>query len=76
MIVKKVRTRSGFPTKIKIARLRAGLLQWDMAQKVGVTESYYAKIENGRIKPIEEKLKIIAQILNLKAEELFDEVEL
>lgn len=57
-------------TKIKLFRLKKGLLQWDLAQRVGVGESHFSKIETGRVIPSPEVLVRIADALGVSPEEL------
>ena len=43
-------------TEIKIARIRAGLKQYELAQRAGVREVELSLIENNRRQPSPEKL--------------------
>ena len=43
-------------TEIKIARIRAGLKQYELAQRAGVREVEFSLIENNRRRPSPEKL--------------------
>ena len=49
---------------IKIARLKAGILQYDLAAKIGIHPSHLSEIETGRRKPSPELLERLLQILN------------
>ncbi len=56
---------------MKIARLQSGLRQTDIAEKVGVPESYFAKIEQRRINPPRDLQEKIAAALCKKRWEVF-----
>lgn len=55
---------------IKLARMRGGLRQIDIARKIGVSESQLSKIETGRIEPSGEILARIAEVLRVDEDEL------
>ena len=48
---------------IKIARLKAGLRQYDLAAKVGIHPSQLSEIELGRRKPSPEVVERLLQII-------------
>jgi len=50
--------------EIKIARIRLGLKQWELAQKVGMCQNTLSLIENGRRQPAHEVLQRIEKVLN------------
>lgn len=52
-------------TKIKLLRLRKGLLQWELARRVGIGESQMSKIETARVVPADDVLKRIAEALEV-----------
>lgn len=57
--------------KLKEIREKAGLTQLDMAQKLGISESYYCQLENGKRKmSLDNALKISA-ILRKTPNEIF-----
>ena len=58
--------------RLKNARLNRGFSQKDLAKKTGIDPSYLHKIENSRIQypPAEEKLKLLATILEIDEDEL------
>ena len=49
--------------EIKIARIRAGLRQYDVAQSVGILPNRLSEIEAGRRRPSPELLKRIFQVI-------------
>ena len=57
-------------TRLKLARLESGLRQWDVARRVGVSESQLSKIETGRIIPDASVIERIAAVLDVLPEEL------
>lgn len=59
---------------VKIAYLRKiqGLSQQKLAEKTGMSEIYLGAIERGNANPTLEKLKLIAKILDVGLEELFN----
>lgn len=59
-----------FTTNLKAARMRAGLTQIQVADRLGVSVSTYACYETGRRKPNPEKLKQLAAILNTSADRM------
>ena len=56
---------------IKQLRKEAGLRQEDMAAKLGVTRQTIIAIENDKYNPTLELAMKIAQLLNLKVEDIF-----
>lgn len=50
---------------IKIARIRAGLRQYEVAKSIGILPSRLSEIEAGRREPSEEVLQRLLQILGL-----------
>jgi transcriptional regulator with XRE-family HTH domain len=59
-------------TKIRCKRLEKNYSQKYLATKLNISQSYYAKIENGNTKLTVEGLLEIAEILNLNILELFN----
>lgn len=49
--------------ELKIARLRTGLKQYQLAAKVGITPTQLCEIEAGRRQPSPELLKRIFQVI-------------
>jgi transcriptional regulator with XRE-family HTH domain len=49
--------------EIKIARLRAGLKQYELAAKVGITQTKLSEIECGRLQPSPELLQRVLQVI-------------
>ncbi len=63
-------------TIIKVARIRKGLTQEELAEKVGVKKSAVAKWENGRVSEIKRSnLKNLADALDLPPTQLLGELE-
>ncbi len=54
------------PLKMEI--VRRGLLQADVAQAVGISESRLSRILNGRTTPRDYELKHLSQVLGLEQE--------
>ena len=59
--------------KIKIMRDMNHWTQEDVAEKLGMSTTGYAKIERGQTKVSVEKLKQIAQIFNINIAQLLDD---
>ena len=57
-------------TPMKRIRMEKGLLQWQVAQKVGVSESYLSRIECGRREPDGRLLTKIARALGVRTSDL------
>ncbi|SDF30415.1 helix-turn-helix transcriptional regulator [Sporolituus thermophilus] len=57
-------------TKLKLARLRAGLKQTELAKMLGVSPSYINKIENNAVKPTMELLFKLCRLLDISPYEL------
>ncbi|CCY24862.1 putative uncharacterized protein [Brachyspira sp. CAG:484] len=54
---------------IKNARKKAGLKQYEVAEKAGFTEKHLSRIENGKYLPKLEHFLILTSLLNLKLED-------
>ncbi len=53
-------------SRLKIARIKAGLTQKQLAELCGVSQAYIAKIENGGIKKLQEQnFKKISKIVEI-----------
>ncbi len=50
-------------TEIRIARIRAGLRQYQLAERAGIREPELSLIENNRKRPSEAKLSRIVAVL-------------
>lgn len=59
-----------FFENLKIARLRAGLSQKEVASRIGVASSTYSLYESGNREPNIDTIKRIADVLNASADEL------
>ena len=57
--------------RLKMARLTAGLSQFDLAQRVGVSESTISKIETRRVIPARAVQERIASALSKARWEIF-----
>ncbi len=57
-------------TKIKLARLRKGMVQWRLARQLGIAESTLSRIETGRLQPSPGMVLKIAGALGVPAETL------
>lgn len=55
---------------LKKARIDSGFSQKDMAEKLGVTQSYISKIEQGQLRLDISQLKACAKVLGVKIEDL------
>ena len=49
--------------ELKIARIRAGLRQYELAARVGITQTKLSEIECGRVQPSRELLQRILEVL-------------
>lgn len=57
---------------LKLARMRAGYTQKEVAERLGISESLVAKWETGRSRPRGDKLSALAELLAARPEELVD----
>lgn len=60
-------------TNLKLARLRAGLSQWEVAKRANISESYLSRLENGRKTPSKEQLATLSKVLKVPQAQLVDE---
>ena len=51
--------------KIKFARFRAGLKQYELAAKVGITPTQLCEIEGGRREPSDDLLQRILEVIEV-----------
>lgn len=57
---------------LKIARIRKGLKQREIAEQIGVTRDYIASLESGKIKnPSIDNMKKLSKALGVPVTELF-----
>lgn len=59
-----------FKTRLKEARMAAGLTQVKLAEMIGVTKSVYNKYETGDVKPPIDKIIKIAMVLHVSIDYL------
>lgn len=59
------------PTQIRLARIKKGLTQTDVAKEIGLTYATYGAIEAGRRKMKEERAKRISDLLGLNIRRAF-----
>lgn len=59
-----------FNENLKTARIRKGLTQKDIAERIGVAKSTYSLYESGNREPNVQTIKKIADILNTSADTL------
>lgn len=57
---------------LKVAIIRSGRLQRDMAPAMGMTPSHLSQIITGRINPTDDEERAIARVLRQPREALFD----
>ena len=57
-------------TPLKEVILKRGLIQADLAERVGISETRMSRIVNGRLKPADYEVKNLANELGLEREEL------
>ena len=62
-------------TNLKLARLRAGLRQIDLAKKVNLSDAMIASLECGRTKPSVATLLKISKALGVSLEDLAKDFE-
>ena len=58
--------------KIRELRLKAGLTQGELAEKVGYDRTTIVKWENGSKEPLASTVKAIANVLNVTVSELYE----
>jgi len=56
--------------KLKKARMKSGLTQVELAQKIDVHVNYYARIERGEVTPSLDTLEAISKILKVKSSDI------
>ena len=63
-----------FISRIKLARMKRGMRQLDVAVKVGIGETRLSRIETGRETPDPELIAKIAEVLGVSHQEITSEV--
>jgi len=61
--------------RLKQIRLKKGITQGELAKKIGYTQAYISKIENGYIKPNPYIRFRIARALGSKVSEIFPKIK-
>jgi transcriptional regulator with XRE-family HTH domain len=62
--------------KLQVKRRILGLRAMEIANRLGISQTYYTSIETGFIRPKNPEIyQRIAKIVGLKPEELFEEVK-
>lgn len=56
--------------KLKKSRLKAGMTQKQLAEKLGLNTNFYARIERGEENPSLETLKKLTKILKIKSSDI------
>ena len=59
--------------KIRLARLRRGLYQRDLAEKTGIHATYLSLFETGKARPTADQADRIAEVLGVDVEDLLEE---
>lgn len=59
--------------RIKLFRTNKGLSQKEIALSVGIDQAQYSRIESGKVEPTISSLEKIAEALDIKVVELFNE---
>lgn len=59
--------------RLKVHRIAAGMTQRNLADAVGVTEVCVSRWETERTKPTQEKRQAVADVLECKAFEIWDQ---
>ena len=58
-------------TQLKFERLKLGMRQWELANKVGIDGSRLSLIESGRLLPTEDVKEAICRVINKPVNALF-----
>jgi transcriptional regulator with XRE-family HTH domain len=65
------KTSKQIAEKLKQVRLQKGLTQVELANKAGINDNYYAKVERGELKPSVETLEKIIKALGVRSSAIF-----
>lgn len=60
--------------RLKVLRAEHGLVQYDMAEKLGININRYWQIENDRTDPTPDELKKLTKIFGCTATDIFPKV--
>jgi len=61
---------------IKKLRLKEGITQTDLAERVGKDRQYLYKIESGKVTPNISTIAVLCKALNIELVELFKEIKI
>lgn len=61
-----------FYEELKAARIKAGLTQQQIADKIGITKSTYCGYETAKRNPDPQRIKQLAKVLHISADTLLD----
>jgi transcriptional regulator with XRE-family HTH domain len=61
---------AGLGRRVKVARINAGLTQYELGAAAGVSREYITRIENGRSTPSPRRITLIAQACKVRREEI------
>jgi transcriptional regulator with XRE-family HTH domain len=56
---------------LRIARIKAGLTQLDLALETKINSSYISQIERGVLTPRPRDVRVISEVLKVKPQEIF-----
>ena len=65
------KTSKQIAEKLKQVRLQKGLTQVELANKAGINDNYYAKVDRGELKPSVETLEKIIKALGVRSSAIF-----
>jgi transcriptional regulator with XRE-family HTH domain len=67
-----LRSRKELGSKLLQAREKAGLTQVGLAEKAGINDNYYARVERAEVSPTLEKFEKIVKALGVKSSKLLN----
>ena len=53
-------------TELKIARIKKGMTQEEVANEIWTTQSWYSRIESGKCEPSLEMARLLMKLLDVK----------
>ena len=57
-------------SRLKVEIVRRGLVQADVAQEAGISESRLSRIINGRVRPFDHEIRNLATVLDMQKDNL------